>query len=234
MGAQAWPFGCLCLGPDCLGCGTRFAQTVLAPISASGLGRSRRLEAPWIWRHGMARLRLPTTTTGFLALLGLTAAARGVVRSSFARSGLEAFMVFLFALFLFAGGVAEAASLSGRALVLDGDTLILSGERIRLLGIDAPELSQMCLDADGHCSPCGRVAAEALIARIGVSPISCVGDTRDRYGRLLATCFLGDLDLHGWLVLQGYALAYREYSMRYVPEEDEAWAGREVSQFEKP
>ena len=41
MGARAWPFGCLCHGPDFLGCGTRFAQTVLASISASGLGRSR-------------------------------------------------------------------------------------------------------------------------------------------------------------------------------------------------
>ena len=136
-------------------------------------------------------------------------------------------------------GVADAASLSGRPLVLDGDTVMLSGERIRLLGIDAPELSQMCLDAAGHGSPCGRVAAEALIARIGVSPITCVGDTRDRYGRLLATCFLGDLDVHGWLVLQGHALAYRKYSMRYVAEEAGAralkrgmWAGTFVAPWD--
>ena len=51
MGARAWPFGGLCPGPVCLGCGTRFAQTVLAPTQGSGLGRSharRRLEvAPW-------------------------------------------------------------------------------------------------------------------------------------------------------------------------------------------
>ena len=51
MGARARPFGCLCPGPVCLGCGTRFAQTVLASQLGSGPGRSlarRRLEvAPW-------------------------------------------------------------------------------------------------------------------------------------------------------------------------------------------
>ena len=55
MGARAWPFGGLCPGPVCWGCGTRCAQTVLAHISASGPGRCRAPEAPWIWRHGMAR-----------------------------------------------------------------------------------------------------------------------------------------------------------------------------------
>ena len=53
MGAQAWPFGCLCPSPDFLGCGTRFAQTVLAPKQVSGLRRShaRRRREVARWDH---------------------------------------------------------------------------------------------------------------------------------------------------------------------------------------
>ena len=46
MGARAWPFGGLCPSPDGLGCGTRYAQTVLAPISDSGPGRSYARRRP--------------------------------------------------------------------------------------------------------------------------------------------------------------------------------------------
>ena len=126
----------------------------------------------------------------------------------------------------------EAASLTGQPLVLDADTVIMSGERIRLKGIDAPETTQRCLDAWQQLYPCGRVATNALIDKIGISPLTCVGDARDRYTRLLATCFVDDLDVNGWLVQLGYALAYRKYSTRYVAEEEEAkalkrgiWAG---------
>ena len=57
MGARAWPFGGLCPGPVCLGCGTRFAQTVLAPTSNSGPWRSHAWRRPG-WRHGMAGLHM--------------------------------------------------------------------------------------------------------------------------------------------------------------------------------
>ena len=78
MGAQAWPFGGLCPGPAGLGCGTRFAQTVLASILSSGPGRSHARRRPGYgamgWRatttrdeggrpHEMRPLRLLTTTT---------------------------------------------------------------------------------------------------------------------------------------------------------------------------
>ena len=126
----------------------------------------------------------------------------------------------------------EAATLTGRPLVLDADTVIMSGERIRLKGIDAPETTQRCLDGEQQSYPCGQVATNALIDKIGISPLTCVGETRDRYGRLLATCYLDDLDVNGWLVQHGYALAYQQYSTRYAAEEAEAkslkrgmWAG---------
>ena len=126
------------------------------------------------------------------------------------------------AVLLFSNSMAEAVMLTGQALILDADTVILSGERIRLKGIDAPETTQRCLNAEQQDYPCGQVSTHALIEKIGADPLTCVGDTRDRYGRLLATCYLDDLEVNAWLVQYGYAVAFRKYSTRYVAEEEEA------------
>ncbi len=126
------------------------------------------------------------------------------------------------AVLLIYGDVVEAADLTGRPLVLDADTVILSGERIRLKGSDAPETTQRCLAPEQQSYPCGQLATNAVIDKIGVSSLTCIGDKPDRYKRLLATCYLDDLDVNGWLVQYGYALAYRKYSIQYVAEEEEA------------
>ena len=142
------------------------------------------------------------------------------------------------AVLLMYGDVAEAAAFTGRPLILDADTVILSGERIRLKGIDAPETTQRCLNAKQQSYPCGQVSTHALIDQIGVSPLRCIEDTRDRYKRVLATCYLGDLDVNGWLVQYWYAPAYRKYSTRYVPKEEETkavkrgvWSGTYSTQW---
>ena len=67
--------------------------------------------------------------------------------------------------------------------------------------------------------------------------ISCKGDTKDQYDRLISVCYLADMDLNGWLVRQGHALAYRDFSKRYVAAEDEAWKAKRglwQGQFIKP
>ncbi|MCY4612382.1 MAG: thermonuclease family protein [Nitrospira sp.] len=121
-------------------------------------------------------------------------------------------------------GAVEAATLTGNPVILDADTVIMSGERIRLKGIDAPETTQRCLDAKQQSYPCGQVATNALIDKIGITPLTCVGDTRDRYTRLMATCYLDDLNLNGWLVQYGHAPADQKCSTRYVSEEEKATA----------
>ena len=73
--------------------------------------------------------------------------------------------------------------------------------------------------------------------KIGKASITCKGDTRDQYDRLIAVCYLDDMDLNGWLVRQGHALAYRRFSKRYVAAEDEAWKAKRgiwQGQFIKP
>jgi endonuclease YncB( thermonuclease family) len=111
----------------------------------------------------------------------------------------------------------ELSELVGIPSVIDGDTIELHRERIRLFGIDAAESSQLCEDAAGKSYRCGQQAALALADHIGRRTVWCEGKERDRYGRLVAICYLGDKDLNAWMVSQGLALAFRKNSSLYVP-----------------
>lgn len=131
---------------------------------------------------------------------------------------------------------AHAGGVIGQASVIDGDTIEIHGQRIRLFGIDAVESGQRCT-RNGQPWNCGKDAAFALADRIGRSAIDCRGDERDRYGRLVAVCFKGGEDLNRWMVEQGWAVAYRRYSVDYVAEEVAARAaGRGLwsSTFDMP
>ena len=112
---------------------------------------------------------------------------------------------------------------SGLASVIDGDTIEVGGERIRLHGIDAPESKQLCR-AGGTNWPCGRQASRALADRIDGRPVVCEERDRDRYGRIVALCRADGHDLGAWLVFRGWALAYRRYSTDYVADEKAAKA----------
>jgi endonuclease YncB( thermonuclease family) len=118
-----------------------------------------------------------------------------------------------------------AATLAGRASVIDGDTIEIQGQRIRLYGIDAPESRQLC-EAAGQAWRCGQRAALALSDHIGQRTVDCAARDTDRYGRVVAVSRAGGEDLNAWLVSQGWALAYRHYSTAYVGEEDAAREAR--------
>ena len=124
-----------------------------------------------------------------------------------------------------APSIAAAGSASGRVSVIDGDTLELHGERIRLAAIDAPEARQTCR-RDGETWPCGRRAAFALADFLGSRSVTCRWRERDRWRRAVATCMVGDVDVGGWLVEQGWALAFRRYGKQYVPVEARARTAR--------
>ena len=133
--------------------------------------------------------------------------------------------------------VVQAEELIGRATVVDGDTLGIRDQKIRLHGIDAPESSQRCTRPSGEGWRCGQKAALALSEKIGQRNVRCDGKKRDRWGRLIAVCYLGSQDLNAWLVRRGWAVAYRKYSKDYVPQEARArqakigvWSGT----FEMP
>jgi len=124
-----------------------------------------------------------------------------------------------------------ATTLTGSATVTDGDSLRIGVTRIRLHGIDAPEGRQSCT-RDGRAWPCGAAATAKLKQLVGRQPITCTQTDIDAYGRTVARCSNGTLDLGAEMVLAGLALAYREYGPDYVSEEAQAraagrgvWAG---------
>ena len=134
---------------------------------------------------------------------------------------------------------AEAGTpISGRAKIIDGDSLEVAGERVRLFGIDAPEGRQQCRGASGQDYACGREAARILTALIGGRPVSCTLVTHDQYARDVATCEARKHDLGEAMVRAGYARDYPRHSKgRYAAAERDARAARRgiwAGEFEEP
>lgn len=140
-----------------------------------------------------------------------------------------------------ASSLSEDAALEGKdgaifgvATVIDGDTIEIHGQRIRLHAIDAPESGQFCVAAESRYR-CGQRAALYLQDLINSSQVACKAQDTDRYGRTVAVCEVGGIDLGQRMVASGWALAYREYDMVYLPAEASArqaqvgiWAGEFV------
>jgi endonuclease YncB( thermonuclease family) len=118
------------------------------------------------------------------------------------------------------------APVNGRAHVADGDSIEIAGVRVRLEGIDAPELHQSCTDRGGQSWPCGRIATDELRAHLAGRELVCRPSGQDRYRRLLAVCTLPDgSDVNAWLVRQGWALADGRERV-YQAEQEQARSAR--------
>ncbi len=114
------------------------------------------------------------------------------------------------AIFLFTTPAA-AADFTGRASVMDGDTIEIHGQRIRLHGIDAPEVRQLC-QKDGKDWRCGQAAALALSDWLGAATVTCRQTDVDRYKRVVARCAKDGRDVADYLVSEGWALDWPRYS----------------------
>jgi len=126
--------------------------------------------------------------------------------------------------------------ISGRAEVTDGDSLEIGSTRIRLFGVDAVEGRQSCT-RDGRDWACGDEAARKLRSLIGDRTVTCTKRDVDDYGRTVAVCRSGTVDLGEEMARSGFAVAYRRYSSDYVDEENAAKAARRgiwAGEFERP
>ena len=121
---------------------------------------------------------------------------------------------------------AKGSTVTGTASVIDAETLDIHGERIRLVGVDAPESKQNCRSPEGALVRCGQTAANALDQWINRNPVSCAIEGKDRYERLLGQCSVRGQSVQEWLVTNGHALAYRSYSKQYVSAEEKARAAK--------
>jgi endonuclease YncB( thermonuclease family) len=106
-----------------------------------------------------------------------------------------------------------APDLNGRAYAADGDTLHVGRQRVRLLGIDAPELDQTCWDKDEKSWPCGQAAKKRLAALLAGAAIVCHPSGHDKYGRARATCDADGRDLGAILMREGLAISYDGYKV---------------------
>jgi len=116
-------------------------------------------------------------------------------------------------------------SLANNLKVVDGDTIVLNGEKIRFSGIDTPELKQTCLQDDQEIS-CGMSAKMLLVKKIGNNIPECISEGKDVYKRTLAECFVNGESLSSFLVRSGYAFAYRKFSTKFIKDEDFAKANK--------
>ena len=135
--------------------------------------------------------------------------------------------------------------ISGFAKVVDGDTIKINSKKIRLYGIDAPEKKQKCKKTYLTISfmsftkdyMCGELSTQKLIKKINKQKLNCNILDVDRYKRLIGECFKRNINLNSWMVSNGYAVAFRKYSKKYVSDEINAknkklgiWQGK----FEMP
>ena len=113
--------------------------------------------------------------------------------------------------------------------IIDADTIELDGAKVRLNGIDAPEMGQKCEDINSKMYSCGvyaRDALQALIATMSQAIVQCHYTDKDFYGRFIGECSIGQININMWLVENGWALAYRKYSKKYVENENIAKSNR--------
>lgn len=132
---------------------------------------------------------------------------------------------------------AAGESIIGRAEPIDGDTFAIGDLVIRLADVDAPELAQTCEKAPKHLRRCGEHVAGIIAHRIRGQTVHCDVQEVDQYDRRIARCEHDGDDLSVWLIIEGWAMAYRRYSMRLVDLEDRARAekvGLWAAGFEAP
>jgi endonuclease YncB( thermonuclease family) len=114
---------------------------------------------------------------------------------------------------------------TGRATIIDGDSFEIGDVGVRLFGVDAPEGRQPCV-REGREWQCGEAAAAELRRLVGSRDVVCRKRDEDTYGRIVAVCHSGTVDLGAAMVRAGLAVAYRRYSDDYVDEERQAQAAR--------
>ena len=119
-------------------------------------------------------------------------------------------------------------SISGKTEIIDGDTIKIKGQNIRLVGIDAPEKKQLCkkpylnlfIFTFSKSYPCGETSTKSLKKFINNQIILCkIEEKKDFFKRYLGVCFKGKNNINSWLVKNGHALAFRKYSKKYLNEE---------------
>ena len=117
---------------------------------------------------------------------------------------------------------AQAADVTGVPKIRDGDQLTIGTTRIRLAGIDAPAVDQLCLNPNGERWTCGLAARDELMRHVDNKEWTCRVTRIDRFGRSIANCEVDGEDIQKWMVKSGWALSYVRFSRAYDADEKDA------------
>ena len=143
----------------------------------------------------------------------------------------KTFLILIITFFL--AQTLNSTEIYGVPKIIDGDTVHINTKKIRLEGIDAPEIKQQCkkpflkisaiigLEFNKNYS-CEKKKKKKLTDKIDNSKIKCISSSKDRYKRFIATCYKDKVNLNKWMVRNGYAVAYKRYSKDYVRDEEYA------------
>lgn len=123
--------------------------------------------------------------------------------------------------------------ITGKAYVIDGDTIRVARRTIRLSGLDAPELDQVAKHEDGYWYKQGLRVKSELIRVIGGKPVRVIVEGTDKYQRILGTVLCEGRDVGEWLVRNGHAIAaygehYKHVERQARRERRGMWAHAEV------
>ena len=124
----------------------------------------------------------------------------------------------IFFLILYSSVSFSEKIIEGKAKIIDGDTIHINKNKIRLHGIDAPEIKQTCKIEDKIWN-CGIKSSLALKKLILDNNITCVVSDIDKYNRYIAECFINNQNINKLMVRNGWAIAYRYYSIDFIEEE---------------
>lgn len=141
-----------------------------------------------------------------------------------------------FLIFLFNNHTLIAKTIIGKAKVIDGDTIHIDHNKIRLHGIDALEREQVCIINNEEWL-CGKKSTHELKKIINSEIVKCITTDIDQYKRYIAICYVNEININQVMVRRGWAIAYRFYSKDYIKDEDyarENEAGIWKSKFEEP
>ena len=138
--------------------------------------------------------------------------------------------VIIFVLILISNTTLNAKEIIGLPRIVDGDTIHIGEYKIRLEGIDAPEMKQTCklqylklsFLSFNKTYYSGVKSKEKLSKKINNKKINCKISSRDRYKRYIATCYKNKTNLNKWMVRNGHAVAYLRYSKKYYRDENYA------------
>ena len=126
--------------------------------------------------------------------------------------------------------------IEGKAKIIDGDTIHIGKNKIRLHGIDAPETNQTCT-INNEIWNCGIESTIALEKFVLEKKVNCKIIDVDRYKRFVGICFANKININQYMVLNGWAIAYRYYSLDFIDDEEIAkknkigiWKGK----FQEP